>query len=315
MSMIEKRDDDDPGQTPVAQLKSGQRPVASPSGGRYWITNAVEGTRPLLDRILDRFNFWTFVGTITALSFVYFFIIAERQYVSEAVLSLKNKTAPSGISSILSGLTSATAGNDEDAMLAAYIQSPEMLSKLDKKFHLRDRYASSRDPFLRLWSYGSDESFLGVYRGKIDVSLRHDVGLITLNVTDVDPKTAQAIGRAVVQESETFMNNVSLEIQNSSLKFARGELAAAILTVQQAKPDERGYAELRLQAAQQALATASGAASNQAVYVVEISNPTLPTVSTVPMRWLNTAAAALIAAILYALGNLLWSNVIDHRRV
>jgi len=71
---------------------------------------------------------------------------------------------------------------------------------------------------------------------------------------------------------------------------------------------------MRLSAAQQALAAAEGAANQQSVFIVPISVPSLPTETTKPERLFDIIAFTFIAALVYAVAFLMWSNVRDHRK-
>jgi capsular polysaccharide transport system permease protein len=191
-----------------------------------------------------------------------------------------------------------------------------MLARLDKKFALRSVYSSPQRAFIaRMPQDASAEKFLSYYQDTLDVSVRHDVSILTLSVADYDPKRAQRLNSALISESEAFMNQVSRSIQEESVKFARMELEAAVQAVQKASPIERAYAEQRLQTATQGLAQASGMASQQAIYIVRIANPSFPTEATKPQRFLDSIAVILIFTMAYVIGSLVWANVRDHRQM
>jgi len=99
------------------------------------------------------------------------------------------------------------------------------------------------------------------------------------------------------------------------MKFAQVELQNAVKAVQSATdPEAQSVAELRLTAAQQALASAEGAANQQNVFIVPISAPSYPTETTSPERLFNIISITVVAGIVYAVGFLMWSNVRDHRK-
>jgi len=115
--------------------------------------------------------------------------------------------------------------------------------------------------------------------------------------------------------SEAFMNAQATSMMDASLKFARSEMSAAAREVGNARPGETDVARLRLQAAEESLATASGLAGQQQVFVVQISSPSRPTVATRPERLLDTLAVTLVAAILYAIALFGLANIRDHQKV
>jgi capsule polysaccharide export protein KpsE/RkpR len=268
-------------------------------------------------QIRRRLSFWTFVLGMTTASAVYLFLFAESMYVSETMISLQHKNSvASGASSILGSALSMSSTASQDAALVAYIESHEMLAVLEKKFKLREIYSDyRRNPFWRLAKDASDEDFLDFYRGMVEIDLQYDVSIITLDVLDYDQTRAKAIAEAVISESERFMNKMSDAIREETLRYARTELGEALRQVALAQTQERQIAELRLQSAQAAMATALSIANQQQVFVVRISNPTYPTTTTRPKRLLMLAAIALAAAVFYAIAFLILANVRDHRPV
>jgi capsule polysaccharide export protein KpsE/RkpR len=104
-------------------------------------------------------------------------------------------------------------------------------------------------------------------------------------------------------------------MQAQTMRFARAELENAVKAVRVAKnPQDLAVAEMRLSAAQQALAAAEGSANQQQVFIVPIAAPSMPTETTKPERLFDIAAITFVSALVYAVGFLMWSNVRDHRK-
>ncbi len=268
-------------------------------------------------RIASRISFWTVVGGVALFSTIYYFAFAESLYDSETVISIQNKSNQSaGVSSILGSALGGTGSASQTEQVQEYIQSMEMLNILDKKFHLRDTYSSSaRNPFWRLYWPQTDEDFLWFYQHMVAVEAQTDVGLMTIDVYDYDRKRSKDIADTVVSQTEKFMNQINQTMQGQTMKFARSELEAAVKAVQGAKdPQEQAVAEMRLTAAQQALAAAEGAANAQQVFIVPISAPLLPTETTEPQRLFDILSITFVTALIYAVGFLMWANVRDHRK-
>ena len=267
--------------------------------------------------ILSRISFWTIVLAAAGLSSVYYFIFAESLYDSNSILSIQSKsTVASGASSVLSGVMGASAGGVQTQQLYEYITSMDMLKVLDKQFHLRQLYSSSnRNPFMRLWWPSSDDQFLDFYQNMVAVVPDTTNSLLTIDVLDYDSKRAKAISDAIVMQSQKFLNDQAAVMQKQTMAFAQNELQNAVKAVQAAKiPYEQSIAEMRLSAAQSALATATGLANQQAQFIIPVAAPTLPTNTTRPERILDIAGITVVAAITYAVAFLMWANVRDHRR-
>ncbi len=268
-------------------------------------------------RVLERVSFWTVVGVVALVSTVYYFVFAESLYDSQAILSIQNKASSSaGVSSILGSSLGTGGSMSESAEVVAYIDSMDMLRLLDKKYHLRTLYSSSdRNPFWRLWWPSVDEDFLWFYQYMVEIDSESDVGILTIDVLDYDRHRAHAMSQSIVQESEKFINGINATMQAQTMRFARVELENAVKAVRGSKdPQELAVAEMRLTAAQQALAAAEGAANQQQVFIVPISMPSLPTETTKPERLFDILSITFATALIYAVGFLMWSNVRDHRK-
>jgi capsular polysaccharide transport system permease protein len=257
------------------------------------------------------------MGGVALLSSIYYFVFAESMYDSQSIISIQNKSSVStGVSSILGSSLGGGASASELTETTSYIYSIEMLRTLDSKYHLRQLYASSdRNPFWRLWWPSVDEDFLWFYQYMVQFDAQTDVGIVTIDVLDYDRHRAQQINQTIVSESEKFMNQMNAIMQAQTMKFARTELENAVKAVKVAKdPQELSVAEMRLSAAQQALAAAEGAANQQQVFIVPISAPSLPTETTKPERLFDIFSITFVTALIYAVGFLMWSNVRDHRK-
>ncbi len=281
-------------------------------GGAIW--GALKAT---FQRIGESFSFWSVVGAVALLSTLYYFVFAESLYDSQAILSIQNKgSTASGVGSILGSALGSSGSSTQAGQITDYINSMEMLRILDKKYHLRTLYRSpERNPFWRLYFADTDENFLWFYQHMFAVDSDTDDGTLTVDVYDYDRGRAHQISETITQESEKFINDINTKMQQQTMLFARNELSASVKAVAAAKtPEDQSVAEMRLTAAQQALASVEGAANQQTIFIVPISAPSLPTETTEPERLFNIITITVLAALIYAVGFLMWSNVRDHRK-
>jgi capsule polysaccharide export protein KpsE/RkpR len=295
----------------AAQPSSG---LAGAAGVTGQIWSSLKAT---FARIGQRISFWSVVGMAALLSTVYYFVFAESLYDSQAILSIQNKgSAPSGVSSILGSALGTSGTAAQSQQIYDYIYSMEMLRTLDKKYQLRALYRSSdRNPFWRLYWADTDENFLWFYQHMVELDSEADVGIMTIDVLDYDKARSHEIAGTITQESEKFINDINTKMQTQTMRFARTELDNAVKAVQGSKnPQEQAVAEMRLTAAQQALASAEGAANQQTIFIVPISAPSMPTETTEPQRIFNVVTITVLTALIYAVGFLMWSNVRDHRK-
>lgn len=273
--------------------------------------------RETCGQIGRRISFWTVMGVTVCLATIYYFVFAESMYVSTAIVTVQNKSSiASGAGSVLSGVLGTSANASQVEQLYQYIISPDMLKILDQKFHLRKLYSSTdRNPFWRLWWPSSDEAFLEFYQNMLDIEPDTTNSLLTITVLDYDARRSQQIGKEIVAQCQKFMNSQSALMQSQTMKFARDELGNAVRAVQAAKiPYEQQVAEIRLSAAQSALASAAGAANSQQIFIIPVATPNLPTNATRPERILDIVGITLLTALAYSVGFLMWANVRDHSK-
>ncbi|HWA92672.1 MAG TPA: hypothetical protein VG889_21750 [Rhizomicrobium sp.] len=292
-------------------------PSSGLSGAGSYVDAIWSSLSETFNRIAQRISFWSVVGLVALLTTVYYYVFAESLYDSQAIISIQNKgSSASGVSSILSSTLGTSGSGSESQQIYEYIQSMDMLRILDAKFHLREVYSDSgRNPFWKLWFPETDEDFLWFYQHMVEIDSQSDVGIMTIDVLDYDRDRAHAIAEMLTQQSEKFINDINAKMQSQTMKFAREELLNAVKAVQTAKnPQEQAVAEMRLSAAQQALASAEGAANQQQVFIVPISVPSRPTETTEPERLFNIVTITFLAGLIYAVGFLMWSNVRDHRK-
>jgi capsule polysaccharide export protein KpsE/RkpR len=215
-----------------------------------------------------------------------------------------------------SSLFGSTGSTTQSGAVVAYIQSPDLLKILDKKFHLRQLYSSSKhSPFWRLDADASNEDFLTFYQQMVTVSQDSSTLLITVNVLDYDANHGQQICNAIITASQQFVNSMSAVMSNATLKYAKTQLQIATKAVETAQPYERSVAEMELTAAQQGLVSAQGLANQQQSFLITVDAANLPTDETIPDRLVDEALILLAASALYMIAHLLLANVRDHQDV
>jgi capsule polysaccharide export protein KpsE/RkpR len=305
--------------TPASiQKRISDRPVRGnevPAGGLA--DRAAFGARQFFDWLARNMTFWTVVPIVGLVGFVYLYAYTDSLYQSSAIVDLQNSSSSSSSlgSLVGSSLFGSTGSTTQSGAVVAYIQSPDILKILDKKFHLRKLYASAKhSPFWRLDEDASDEDFLTFFQQMVTVAQDSTTLLITINVLDYDAGEAREICKAVITASQKFVNAMSAVMSNATLKYAKDQLTVATKAVETAQPYERSVAEMELTAAQQALVSAQGLANQQQSFLVTVDIPNMPTDTTDPDRLVDEAMILLATSLLYMIAHLLLANVRDHRR-
>ncbi len=171
-----------------------------------------------------------------AIAVVYFGLIASDRYVSRAQLVIKQadqiKMLPDALSMLGLG-----GSNHEDVLLTQdYLQSPDLLAKLDKELGLKAHYQSHKvDFFSRLPSDVSQEEFIKYYRNHLTLRLDDTSGVLTIEFQAFDPAYGQRVVSLMLKESEGFINKLGHQVALEQLAFVEKEVNRAYQRVQDEK--------------------------------------------------------------------------------
>jgi capsular polysaccharide transport system permease protein len=173
---------------------------------------------------------------------LYYGAVAADRYVSESIITVRDMGTSSSSSSAL-GAAAALLGGSSGALslpdvmyLQSYIHSVDMLKRLDAKLHLREHYEKPwYDPFYRLWPGTSEEWLQQYFASRVELSRDDFSGLLTVDVQGFDAAYAQQVAKAILDESENFVNDYSHRIAREKLAFAETEADSAFKRSTQAK--------------------------------------------------------------------------------
>ncbi len=165
-------------------------------------------------------------------------IIAQPRYVSSSDVVIKqvseaNVSAGSGISALL-GVNNTSS---EDARyLTNYILSNDMVKKLDKKLDLRKAYNLNGSDFIyELPEDATQEELLEYFKERVKISLDEQTYILNVTTEAFQPEFALKLNQAILEESETFINNISQQIATDQLKYAHSQLKKSEKRLQEAK--------------------------------------------------------------------------------
>lgn len=173
-----------------------------------------------------------------ALAGLYYAVFAADRYVSASVVTVRQTNVSTnplpGAALMLAGINPPS--REDTLYLREYVHSLGLLKRLDERLKLREHYESETlDPIARLWHGTSQEWFLEYYRRRVEVLMDDISGLLTVRVQGFDPQFAEALNKAVLEESERFVNELSHRMAREQQQFAEAELTRAADKLQQAK--------------------------------------------------------------------------------
>ncbi|MFZ1726899.1 MAG: hypothetical protein WBO29_04925 [Albidovulum sp.] len=181
-------------------------------------------------------SFFLLVVIPAIVSAVYLWGFAKDQYASYGGFSVHKEEAGSAIDllggiSALSGGTSSTSDAD---VLYEFIQSQDLVQRLDQKLDLRGIWSKAKsDPVFAYDPPGTIEDLLDHWQRKVSVT--YDNGMITLRVLAFDPVDAQRIATAIFDESTTMINRLNDVARTDALRYAREELETSVARLKTAR--------------------------------------------------------------------------------
>jgi capsular polysaccharide transport system permease protein len=200
-----------------------------PNQGRRAIDTYFQGTTDRLKEIAASRPFVAFAAVAVVILGFYYFIIATPIYVSQTQFTVRGREQPPAAGGLLAMVGQGGDNSEtETAELKQYIQSPEILAKLDQRFHLREVYSRPR-PDLLNWipNNAPREEFLNFYKKMVSIQIDSQSNIVTLTTRSFDAKSAQALGAAILQISADYVNELSETVRKDTVKASLQDLDKA----------------------------------------------------------------------------------------
>ena len=166
----------------------------------------------------------------------YLFTIAKDQYTSTIGFAVRSENITSALG-LLGGLASLSGASSSDTdILYQYIQSQELVEKIDARLDLRSLYSKPDfDPVFAISPDASIEDLVSYWQRMVRIFYDNGTGLIELRVHAFDPQDARAIAQAISEESGIMINALSAAARADATRYAREELDHAVERLSQAR--------------------------------------------------------------------------------
>jgi capsular polysaccharide transport system permease protein len=168
----------------------------------------------------------------------YLYLLAQDQYASRTGFTIRQEETGSA-SDLMGGLAhvfgGAAPGNAD--LLFEYVQSQEIVERIDARFDLMAHYAQNwpMDPLYALWPSATIEDLVWFWGRMIKVTYDKASGLIMIQVRAADPQSARDIGRLIVEESEAMINRLNETARRDTTRNAEADLETAIQRLRAAR--------------------------------------------------------------------------------
>lgn len=170
--------------------------------------------------------------------------IAKPRYVSESKVVVKQTNdnsvgTGSGLIAMLGGVSTSV---EDSHYLTNYILSNDMLKKLDVEFKFRENYrVNGVDFFNELKSEPTQEELLAYFKKHVKVELDITTNILSIKTEAFEPEYALKLNKALLEQSEFFVNHISQKMASEQTAFAEKQLADAEAQLEKAKTDVLNY--------------------------------------------------------------------------
>ncbi|MDT8853523.1 sugar transporter [Paracoccaceae bacterium Fryx2] len=167
----------------------------------------------------------------------YLWIFAVDQYASTVGFSVRSEESrpTSDLLGQLSQLSGASSADTD--VLYEFIQSQELVTRLDARLDLAGRYSRhlARDPVFSYHPDGTIEDLVDYWSWMVRIAYDPGTGLMEIVAKAFDPQDAQDIAQAIFDESTLRTNELSAIAREDATRYAREELALALERLRNAR--------------------------------------------------------------------------------
>jgi capsular polysaccharide transport system permease protein len=168
------------------------------------------------------------IGLPITIAILYYGFFAESHYSVESKVLIKDADqsfASAGVGGIggLSSLLgkSGIPSPGDELYLKEYILSLDMLDNLERDLKVKEEFSKPKqDIFYRLSKNATQEKFLEYYRSRVNVYVDPMSLVMSITTEGFSPEFCQKLNKAILVESERFINDISHRIAQEQMDFS-----------------------------------------------------------------------------------------------
>lgn len=204
---------------------------AAPAFPRPVLSGWAEALPPAPPRRANRTLWLSFALCVLAPLFAvcaYLWGVAADQYASTVAFSVRREE-PAAAAGLIGGLIGLSAGSSSDTdILYEFIQSQDMVQRLDAGLSLRAIYAPPKpDPVFALRADAPVEDLRDHWRRMTNLSYDPGTGMIELRVLAFTPADATRIAAAAFDECAALVNDLTRAAREDATRLSQEELDRA----------------------------------------------------------------------------------------
>ncbi|PTN00872.1 capsular polysaccharide transport system permease protein [Rhodovulum imhoffii] len=174
-------------------------------------------------------SFLICVALPTVLAALYLWLVADDQYASTVGFSVRTEEASSPLE-VLGGITDLSGSSSKDTdILYEYLKSQKLVAEIDAELDLRAMWSRPRfDPIFAYDTDGTIEDLLDYWRNMVKIYYDAGGGLIEVRVLAFSPEDAQKIAQAMLEKSQSMINDLSAIAREDAIRYSRQDLEEAV---------------------------------------------------------------------------------------
>lgn len=218
----DKRRQTSPQTIPTLDFDASVAPVAQTGGKPPW----------------SMITFVLMVIIPSLLSIVYFTMIASDQYTAVSRFAVRSLADDSSDETTGGNLLTMRAANQDSYVVTSFIQSSEILSRLDGKIDYRGIFeAPGADFWSRFDPDGSREEFLEYWSDHVTAYIDGPSSIVTLTVRTFHPEDSVRLASAILEESEKLVNELTVRAREDLLASYQQEVDRSTVQYREALAD------------------------------------------------------------------------------
>lgn len=162
----------------------------------------------------------------------YLWARAADRYVSSTAFSVRNADTSSALQ-LLSGIgqLGVSSSSSDTDILYQFIQSQELVSKIDAKINLRKIWSQADpriDPVFAYHPPGTIEDLMSYWPRMVKVYNDSGTGILNVQVQAFNPQDAQTIAQLIYDDSSEMINRLSAIAREDATRYAREDRDEAL---------------------------------------------------------------------------------------
>lgn len=180
----------------------------------------------------------------TLVVFLYLALFASDIYLAEAKFAIRSQNQQQSLDMLSTFFRTNSSSLSDSYIVQNYIQSMDMIDKVDAKLHVRDHYADrSHDIWYRLTRHATQDEMLRYWSWAVVTTFDPDTSIMTVQVKAFSPQMAQSVCQAILDASEALVNAMNDRARTDAISLAQAEVARAEARIRTAHEAMRQYRE------------------------------------------------------------------------